>query len=86
MLFRSPADLRRAQGSAIPRQPAGAASKVDEEEKETPAERRRRIAALGHSAEPDENGVLSDDEQQPQTADRGRARGIRFAEEPIRKK
>lgn len=84
----TPADLRRAQGSAIPRQPAGAASKlaVDDEEKETPAERRRRIAALGHSAEPDENGMLSDEGEHPQTTERGRARGIRFAEEPIRKK
>lgn len=84
----TPADLRRAQGSAAPRQPAGAASEsaVDDEEKETPAERRRRIAALGHSAEPDENGVLSDEGEQSQTVERGRARGIRFAEVPIRKK
>ena len=85
----TPADLRRAQGSAIPRQPAGAVSNLvagDDEEKETPAERRRRIAALGHSAEPDENGMLSDDGEQPQSGERGRARGIRFAEEPIRNK
>lgn len=78
----TPADLRRAQGSAIPREPAGAASAGSPSataDSETPAERRRRIAALGHSAEPDEGEVS------PAAAEGGRQRGIRFAAEPIRK-
>ncbi len=66
----TPADLRRAQGATIPLRPAA----LRQDTEETPAERRRRVAALGHSAEPDEL-------EQP----RGRG-GIRFAEEPRRHK
>ena len=81
--MQTPADLRRAQGTAIPKEPAGAASAgtaSGSADVETPAERRRRIAALGHSAEPDEP------ELSPAATERGRSRGIRFAEEPVRKK
>ena len=79
----TPADLRRAMGKPIPRQPVGAAA-PSSQDMETPAERRRRIAALGHSDEPGEAGMSDDGEQSG--VERGRARGIRFAAEPIRKK
>ncbi|KAB5570264.1 Na+/H+ antiporter nha1 [Coniochaeta sp. 2T2.1] len=50
--------------------------------KETPAERRRREAALGMSSQPGEDD--SDDDDTPRVPPAGGRRGIRFADQPSR--
>jgi hypothetical protein len=94
----TPAERRRrraAAAAAIGAAPAqrGGAAQAKDNDGETPAERRRRIAALGHSVEQDDEeggggsmtaAAVPTLQNEGSTAS-GRSRGIRFAEEPIRK-
>jgi len=88
----TPAERRRrwaAAGAAPPAQRSVAAQAKDNDG-ETPAERRRRIAALGHSVEQDDEEGGGRSKTVPTLPNEAstvsaRSRGIRFAEEPIRK-
>lgn len=83
----SPADIRRKQAASSSKKNEQA-QRSNDNDGETPAERRRRIAALGHSVE---QGEDEEGRGRPQTHPRlqsevstasGRSKGIRFAEEP----
>jgi sodium/hydrogen antiporter len=79
------ADRRRQAATTARKDWASGASRDDAE---TPAEWRRRIAALGHSEEQegDEDGApraVPTLQSESSTAS-GRSRGIRFAEDPVR--
>ena len=80
----TPADKRRESATMARRDWATGAARDDSE---TPAEWRRRVAALGHSEEQE-----GDDEASPavptletqSSTMSGKSRGIRFAEDPVR--
>lgn len=82
----TPADRRRETATTERR---GRAAGLTRDESETPAEWRRRVAALGHSEEQDgdeeESSPATPTLQNQSSTMSGKSRGIRFAEDPVRK-
>lgn len=81
----TPADRRRESATTARRNLVSGATRDDSE---TPAEWRRRIAALGHSEEQegdeDEASPTVPTLQSQSSTISGKSRGIRFAEDPVR--
>ncbi|OBU00061.1 hypothetical protein VE01_01776 [Pseudogymnoascus verrucosus] len=81
----TPADRRRESATTARRNLVSGATRDDSE---TPAEWRRRIAALGHSEEQegdeDEASPTVPTLQSQSSTVSGKSRGIRFAEDPVR--
>jgi hypothetical protein len=81
----TPADKRRESATTARRNLVAGATRDDSE---TPAEWRRRIAALGHSEEQegdeDEASPAVPTLQSQSSTMSGKSRGIRFAEDPVR--